>query len=597
MQLSQAFVALLSVSAAAPAFGVPVRNAASSKAVTRSQAEPMERALDLLASRGLSSDVEQKTRTIIARYAHIPDQAERDMLVARDMHKRGILDTLVSALAQIINELLGTSSQSRRDLNLSSDSIDQLKQVLQTLSRALAQQAKTLGSNSSSSANSTASAAASTSTSKASNAKTSAKQDKHDKRHLVERQEGVQGVLEVLRGLVDAILNTLLPMSSRGDDDSSSSSSGKNCPPAGTPNDGMYRPGCPGYGRRDVGDASSGDVGSQLKSMLPVLEMLIEKLPQLISEGISGANNSTSNSTSSSSSTPSGTSKSSGKASKASTTGQAPLSAAKLSLDTRSLLDADGFQFTKRADSPTANDGGSSQDGNDGGLNVSLLDNLLNNVLGGVLSGGSDSTKTSSSSKTNDSDPSGTANNGGTSQDGNGGGVNVSVLNNLLNSLLGGLLSRRDIDSGFPHKMLFSLLQSPAGQHAKRAAFTMATRSLLTARADFKPVWDEVKKVGNSHFTHERRDADQGLAPVWNSFRDMVDSGYAEGVQRRSPNVDTSAFTRASAAYLKQHVFSQHARRDAEQYKPLLNAAGGFAKSQMKEWTDALNQHNKANAY
>lgn len=64
---------------------------------------------------------------------------------------------------------------------------------------------------------------------------------------------------------------------------------GKNCPPASAPNDGMYRPGCPGYGRRDViahakrAALGKRDLGStQLSNLLPALSTLLEAMPDLI---------------------------------------------------------------------------------------------------------------------------------------------------------------------------------------------------------------------------------------------------------------------------------------------------------------------------
>ncbi len=84
-------------------------------------------------------------------------------------------------------------------------------------------------------------------------------QEKRSFEALEARQNsGVEGLLVALRDVVDTILNTLLPMASRGEDDSSSTAATssarwppQDCPPP-TPNDGMYRPGCPGYGRRDL---------------------------------------------------------------------------------------------------------------------------------------------------------------------------------------------------------------------------------------------------------------------------------------------------------------------------------------------------------
>ncbi|PWN91873.1 hypothetical protein FA10DRAFT_77024 [Acaromyces ingoldii] len=515
---------------------------------------------------------------------------------------------------------------------------------------------------------------------------------------LMARQEGVEGLLQVLRSLVDAILNTLLPMSSRDEDSSSSSASssfGKNCPPP-SPNDGMYRPGCPGYGRRS--HISSDIVMSQrdassLQSLLPMINMLIENLPSLLQQGTAPAaaavptsssaksaattgdadpeagsadalasllglasatpssaasaatataaskNNDSAgsaasgSSSSSSASTPKSSAKADKASSKADKEGQAPISAAKLSIDSRDLLDADGFEMSKRWDGDNADDnvsqdgnhggiqvqalndvlnnllgghglsrrqnnagGGSSQDGNQGGIQVSLLDNLLNGLLGGLLGGNDKEATTTSAAKTNTSDksaasdaatPAAGGNNGGggSSQDGNSNGINVSILNDLLNGLLGGLLGgnsrRSNVDDntsqsnnhgGINVQVLNGLLNNLLGSHhARRALVTFAARNvLLEARADFAPVWTEIKKLGNAHFdTPQRRDASEGFAPVWSSFRDMVDSAYAEGDAKTHdkraplPTVDTKPFAQ-------------------------------FAKDQMKEWTVALNEHSKA---
>ncbi|PWN46022.1 hypothetical protein IE81DRAFT_80476 [Ceraceosorus guamensis] len=106
--------------------------------------------------------------------------------------------------------------------------------------------------------------------------------DRRDAMDLAPRQSGVTGLLTVLRMLLDALLNTLLPMSTRSEDPSSSASAqsaavtGKDCPPPGTPNDGQYRPGCPGYGRRDLGERDT--IGDLLDTVMPIVESLISAL-------------------------------------------------------------------------------------------------------------------------------------------------------------------------------------------------------------------------------------------------------------------------------------------------------------------------------
>lgn len=693
MHFSHALVALLSLSAS-QAVAAPVQNADSSKAAVDmlARAPNLHRTFDaMVARRDITSQQAEEGRTIFARYAHIASDRERSVAVVRDLSKRGILDTLVAAIAQIVNELLGTvpgtngmrrrqtgpiitytnelissavclleallgvttsgcsAPAARRDLQ--STSLDfstpeaakaSLADMLSMLASMLSDKADSMSSdannatttagnttaaaNATNAANTTATAvgaagnatAAALPTAKAKGHKTSDKEaakkngstvSKSSAEHIQSRDllltrqetEGIQGLLTVLRSLVDAILNTILPMSQRDE----TSKPSKKCPPAGTPNDGMYRPGCPGYGRRDVGGAlelSSRDANF-LQSLLPMLQMLLEELPQLLSGDVTSTTTSNSTMLSGATATPSAadetaTATTEGKA-KSTGTKNAPISAAKLSIDTRALLGADGFE--RRQDAATDDgsgtgtaNGGTSQSGNTGGVNVSVLNNLLNGLLGGLL--GTDTSGSSTTGGLKSAAGVGDSNNG-TSQDGNTGGVNVSLLDNLLNGLLGGLLgtsSKRDVGS--------SLLKSVlGGSHIKRAALTMATHSILSARADFEPVWNEVKALGNQHFTRsvnsEAHSADlvarNELTPVWTSFRDMIDATYAEdhaassANQRRSPlpDVDTSAFAHASAQFLKQKVFG---KRDAD-LQPLTQAATKFAKTQMQEWTDALN--------
>ena len=665
MHFSHALVALLSLSAS-QAVAAPVQHADSSKAAVDmlARAPNLHRTFDaMVARRAITSQQAEEGRTIFARYAHIASDRERSIAVVRDLSKRGILDTLVAAIAQIVNELLGTvpgtngmrrrqTPATRRDLQLNGSSLDfsspkaakaSLAEMLSMLASMLSDEADSMSSNANNATttagNTTAAAnatnaantttagasaagnatAAALPTAKAKGHKTSDKEaakknsstdNTPSAEHMQSRDllltrqetEGVQGLLTVLRSLVDAILNTILPMSQR---DEASSKPSKKCPPAGTPNDGMYRPGCPGYGRRDVGGApelSSRDANF-LQSLLPMLQMLLEELPQLLSGDVTSTTTSNSTMLSGATATPSAadetaTATSEGKA-KSTGTKNAPISAAKLSIDTRALLGADGFE--RRQDAATDDgsgtgtaNGGTSQSGNTGGVNVSVLNNLLNGLLGGLL--GTDTSGSSTTGGLKSAAGVGDSNNG-TSQDGNSGGVNVSVLDNLLNGLLGGLLgtsSKRDVGSS----LLSSVL---GGSHIKRAALTMATHSILAARADFEPVWKEVKALGNQHFTRslsaEAHSADlvarNELTPVWTSFRDMIDASYAEdhaassANQRRSPlpEVDTSAFAHASAQFLKQKVFG---KRDAD-LQPLTQAATKFAKTQMQEWTDALN--------
>lgn len=75
--------------------------------------------------------------------------------------------------------------------------------------------------------------------------------------------------------------------------DPEKTSGGKADCPSPHPNDGMYRPGCPGYGRRDLAkrDASQ----EQLKQVLPALSTLIEAIPGLLTAA--GTNGTSANAT------------------------------------------------------------------------------------------------------------------------------------------------------------------------------------------------------------------------------------------------------------------------------------------------------------
>ena len=135
------------------------------------------------------------------------------------------------------------------------------------------------------------------------------------------------------------------------------------------------------------------------------------------------------------------------------------------------------------------------------------------------------------------------------------------------------------------------------------------TNSVINARADFEPVWKEAKKLGNAHFGQrsnymaERSAAaanDGSLRNVWSSFSKIVDDSFAKdknaSASKRSPNpaVDVKPFEDAVVQWARKH-FAQDgakAKRDMQQFQPLAQAAGTFAKQQMKEWTVALNEHN-----
>ncbi|KAI3476893.1 hypothetical protein L1887_61484 [Cichorium endivia] len=484
-----------------------------------------------------------------------------------------------------------------------------------------------------------------------------AKQQQKRSTELLEARQdsGLTGLLVALRDVVDTILNTLLPMSSRAESDNStstSSSSGKwppqDCPPP-TPNDGMYRPGCPGYGRRDIAVRRSMDqLGERdaniLQSIMPMIQMLLEQLPALI-KSMASDPNATSTVTSvtnagttttgptaaaddafsqimsalgyggeAASPSPSSGSKT-GSAAKAQSTGaaagsngtsSAARSAANLSQNfARDLLDGDGMNLGKRqtgtggvTDGVTDAIGSDNCDasGNSGGINVSLLNNLLNGLLSGLGRRSEDSIPLEffkRQATTDDGDN--VIGSGNCSASNNTGGVNLSLLDNLLNGLLSGI-GRRDV----PTEGMVSV------EALKRDA-----AEPLAERADFAPVWTEIKKIGNEHFhvardlshtdetaTAAKRDANADNAPdftpVWEAFRDLVDSGYsqaAEGssAQRRDAGaplkLDYKPLMKAGIKFGKQ-VFksftSQHAKRSTD-FKPFVDAASSFAATAIKE--------------
>lgn len=792
MHFSHALVAVLSV-VGTQAAALPLTKdvAGSSNGLIARSSGPVDGALSALTARGLSVQVATESRDVFARYANMADDQQRSMLIARDLSKRGILDMLVQALSNLITELLGTSPSSQKrgeqtpatalqqltgmDFSNSKAARQSFAQMLDMLGKALEQQAtilqqgaNTTSTNSSTTDKSKHSTSGKNSTSTAlpdvgSNANltdtTDAKQinaakemvrqgnkSMSSKRSIVdlaERQEGVQGLLEVLRQLVDAILNTLLPMNSRSTSSNATSETDSECPPPGTPNDGMYRPGCPGYGRRAVTDtllkvrdaAASSD---QLAQLLPLLQQLTQQLPQLTDAASAGdvaslgdvssiasaasaaptaaATAATGAVDPTAASTPATEAVTSAAASAANGVAGAAATAAQQSLSARDLLDADGFELAKRQQDSLAStiiqlvemvmqalsSSGSSGNSTDtssskkkssssadstnllaslfsgsmskrDGIDLSILNNLLgnllsgagsvqtsdnanakrdgidlsilNNLLGNLLSGAGSSQSSDNANDKRDGLNLSILNNllgnilsgAGSSQSSNNDkrdGINLSILNNLLGNLLSGdnsvqssnnAVKRDGIDLSILDNLLGNLL---SGDNSSQTAGNNSTDSdgginisalnnllgnllsglnssqnarrsfiELTARADFKPVWDEIKKVGNAHFKLERRAKQGGLSKVWSSFRDMVDQGYKEGLERRapSPKVDTSAFSHATAQYLKDTFFpsaSHHDRRSLEQLKPLADAASKFAKQQMQEWTEALNEHS-----
>lgn len=489
---------------------------------------------------------------------------------------------------------------------------------------------------------------------------------------LEARQDsGVQGLLVALRDVVDTILNTLLPMASCGENDETTTTSQryppKPCPPPGTPNDGMYRPGCPGYGRRDIAlRRSMQELGERdadiLQTMLPMIEMLLRQLPALIksmtgsptsaasgvaatatsvggakaasptnmvddafSQIISALSGSGEKSSSSGSKAASSASASATKAqaTDAATDGAASAarSAANLSQNfARDLLNGDGMNLGKRQTTGTGDDDGVGSDncdasGNSGGINVSLLNNLLNGLLSGFSRRSEEYVPIEFFKRQTDGADGNVIGSGNCAASNNTRGINLSLLDNLLNGLLSGF-SRRDI--GADGMVSVEALQRDVATEALAAR--SAPESILQERADFAPVWQEIKKIGNEHFhiapdlTHTATDNEStasaakrsasdndapDFTPVWEAFRDLVDSGYdqaaaaaaaaASGAQRRDAGaplkLDYKPLMKAGINFGKQ-VFksftSGHAKRSAD-YKPFINAASNFAATAIKE--------------
>ncbi|CBQ72587.1 conserved hypothetical protein [Sporisorium reilianum SRZ2] len=454
------------------------------------------------------------------------------------------------------------------------------------------------------------------------------------------QNSGVEGLLVALRDVVDTILNTLLPMASRGEDETTSTSSGRwppqDCPPP-TPNDGMYRPGCPGYGRRDLAVRRSIDAlgerdASILQTILPMIEMLLQQLPSLIQSMASPTSSAaTSAATAASaggakgasptsmvdaafaqiisalgSGSSEGASKAASAASAATATGaaakaqatggsSAARSAANLSQNTaRDLLAADGMNLGKRQTTGSDSIGSDNCDasGNSGGINVSLLNNLLNGLLSGFSRRGVDAEPLELFVRQTATDGEDSAvGSGNCSASNNTGGLNVSLLDNLLNGLLSGF-SRRDAVEGM---VSIEMLQRDNG--ARSAAD-------LQERADFKPVWMQIKALGDEHF-HSARDVSEAaakrasddapdFAPVWDALRDLVDSGYAQaaqaavaGAQRRDEplKLDYKPVIKAGIAFGKQvfRSFTSHHAKRATDYRPFVDAASAFATTAIKE--------------
>ena len=484
------------------------------------------------------------------------------------------------------------------------------------------------------------------------------------------QNSGVEGLLVALRDVVDTILNTLLPMASRGEDDSSatSTSSGRwppqDCPPP-TPNDGMYRPGCPGYGKRDIAVRRSMEALGErdaniLQAIMPMIEMLLQQLPSLIQSMGSSPTSSAANSAataasatgsaknasptsmvddafaqimsalgykdSAASGSKATTATSAGAAAKAQATGaasstagaadSAARSAANLSKNfARDLLNGDGMNLGKRqVASGTATNGTIGSDncdasGNSGGINVSLLNNLLNGLLSGFSRRSEEYVPLEFFKRQTDgTDDDGAIGSGNCSSSDNSGGLNVSLLDNLLNGLLSGF-GRRDVPAEGMVSVEALQRDVTTGASEPHAARSAPESAAFQERADFAPVWQQIKKLGNEHF-HSARDVTENdsavkraaaasnnndapnFTPVWEALRDLVDSGYAQaakGAQRRDAGeplkLDYKPLFKAGIKFGKQvfKSFTTHHAKRSTDYKPFIDAASTFASTAIKE--------------
>ncbi|CDR98699.1 hypothetical protein [Sporisorium scitamineum] len=298
-----------------------------------------------------------------------------------------------------------------------------------------------------------------------------------------------------------------------------------------------------------------------------------------------------------------------GAAAKAQATGEsAARSAANLSQNfAGDLLNGDGMNLGKRQASTTGatNDSIGSDNcdasGNSGGINVSLLNNLLNGLLSGFSRRSEDAAPLKffvrqAASTDDDGNAIGSSN---CSASNNTGGVNLSLLDNLLNGLLSGF-SRRDLGAAAEGMVSVEMLQRDIHADSPAAGARSAPEStVLQERADFKPVWTQIKKLGNEHF-HSARDVSDNddapnFTPVWEALRDLVDSGYDQaaksastaGAQRREEplKLDYKPLMKAGIQFGKQvfKSFTTHHAKRSTDYKPFIDVASNFATTAIKE--------------
>lgn len=684
MQISASLLALLAIPAAR---ALPVNNAqvaavGGSNLAARggSQSELLARHLTPQAQGAAKS-----VQSIYARFAHIQNDGERSVAVVRDLQRRGIIDTLVQAIAAILTELLGTDGAPARHyrrqltvLGMQTGSIvDDITCLLLKLfgindSNCAGKPAKrdvSSASNSFAGLNAADPVAMRESLGdllshigralekeEFDGGKALFQRAVGDDTELLARQFpatlGVEGLLTVLRQLLDAVLNTLLPLSPRQENASATTSAaratGTNCPPPGTPNDGMYRPGCPGYGRREL-DLSARDADSeQLQNTASLLQMLIQQLEPLVQKANDAAGDAsdasataTSDDAAATASAASGDASASSSdgsessavegalaqlTSSASTPGPSASSSdadgaessseATPTVAARDFLEADGFQYVRRqtdaaasatddtsATSTASSASPSSTSGSS--ASYSMVKGLVSELFS-MFSGGGSGGSSASKTTTEDASDSSSASSGSS-----------NAFMSLISNVLGGLSSRSVAEGPLKRRVVDGLLEralggspmvrSMASLYVDRAVDHV--NEIIKARADFEPVWTEIKKLGNSHFglrsvEMQQRDADEGsLHDVWSNFSQMIDASIAEdkkqaangGAKRSpSPSVDVKPFADAATKWAQKNLAKDgaKAKRDFDQFQPLAQAAGSFAKQQMKEWTAALNKHN-----
>ncbi|PWN46653.1 hypothetical protein IE53DRAFT_391178 [Violaceomyces palustris] len=398
----------------------------------------------------------------------------------------------------------------------------------------------------------------------------------------------VTGLQASLKDLLDAIIDTVqsdLRVDSNGYVPPAGVTNwGVNCPPPGTPNDGLYRPGCRGYGRRDLRSSLGERNSDVLQNIVPFIQMLMDELPVILKEvqSASGVNLSTNSTATASNTTNPTTSKpKSVKVEQPSSRGdirqqQQPISGAKsnLAFDTRSLLEADGLLVSERDGGDLPSPSGERR----------FAGKMINGLVDGMLEGrgvpkdqadfirrqisdsvGDETSSSSINARYLDSLLNGFVRGlerrGGLEEEDKDSDRHVLKRlvsgQGLIPNLLDGLVGRRDDlvkvaekdsgtettrrstneeeswerkdDGGVNAGLVDQLIQ---GVLIKRSGET--EKDHLIRKADFKPVWEEIRKVGDRRYlTSSRRrrstsspPSPSDFAPVWNAFRDLMDTDY-----------------------------------------------------------------------